>query len=119
MENDKRKLISQKIGKKIYNIRQENHLTREKFAELCDISSQQVYFLEKGDFLPGCATIIDICNQFNVSPSSLLLDALEPNSRVLEESIISDFDKLSKNEKTFIINTVNYMINQFTNKDST
>lgn len=32
MESEKRKLISQKIGKKIYNIRKENNLTREKFA---------------------------------------------------------------------------------------
>ena len=62
MECDRKKILSKNIGNKIYELRKANKLSREKFAEICNLSSQHIYYMEKGEFLPGCLTIIDICN---------------------------------------------------------
>lgn len=113
MDQDRKKEISQKIGKKIYALRKEHNLSREKFAELCNISAQHVYYMEKGEFLPGCITLIDICNQFHISPSELLLDTLPKDSYILEENISNSFNQLSNEEKSFIIQMVNTMIDLF------
>lgn len=52
MEEDIKKEVARKIGNKIYELRKSNKMSREKFAELCNISSQHVYYMEKGIFLP-------------------------------------------------------------------
>lgn len=102
MNEDRKKTISKNIGKRIYELRKSHKLSREKFAETCDLSSQYVYYMEKGDFLPGCITIIDICNNFSITPSELLLDSLELNYNILDETIKSDFSKLSDKDKKFV-----------------
>ncbi len=117
MENDRKKEVALNIGKKIYAIRKENNLTREKFAEACNISAQHVYYMEKGEFLPGCITLIDICNQFHVSPSEILLDSFELNEQVLKETTLSNFDKLSNCEKHIVVSTLDHMIQLFLQKD--
>lgn len=110
MENNRKKEITKEVGKRIYELRKKHNLTREKFAELCDISAQNVYYLEKGDGLPSCITLIDICNQFHISPSKILLDSIETEEHIFEESILTDFNKLSPEDKNFVINMVDSMI---------
>lgn len=102
VDEERKKEISKKIGNRIYELRKSNKLSREKFAELCDISSQHVYYMEKGDFLPGCITLIDICNKFSISPSKILMDSLDINTNIFNESLQQDFSKLSKEDKIFI-----------------
>lgn len=102
MNDDRKKIISKKIGNRIYELRKSNKLSREKFAEICDLSSQHVYYMEKGEFLPGCITLIDICNHFPITPSELLLDSLDMNFDIFNDSIKSDFEKLSDKDKKFV-----------------
>ncbi len=118
MEKSIKKETARKIGKRIYELRKEHNLTREKFAELCDISSQNVYYLENGDTLPSCTTLIDICNQFHISPSKLLFDPVEKEETILDETLLSDFNKLSKENKTFAINMINSMIHLLLEKNT-
>ena len=116
MQEDRKKDIAQKIGKKIYNLRKENKLSREKFAEICDISSQHVYYMEKGEVLPGCITILDICNNFSITPSQLLTDSLNVDLNLFDETIKQEFNKLSMDDKKFlqdlIISTINLLLNK-------
>lgn len=102
MEDAEKSMIAQKIGKRIYNLRKSQNLSREKFAEMCNLSAQYVYYMEKGDFLPGCITIIDICNSFPITPSELLLDSLEIDFDTFNETIKDDFSKLSSSDKKFV-----------------
>lgn len=117
MEDNRKKEVAQKVGKRIYNLRKQHNLTREKFAELCDLSAQNVYYLEKGDGLPSCITLIDICNQFHISPSSLLLDSFETEGHILDETLLSDFNKLSPQDRNFVINMLDSMIHLLLEKD--
>lgn len=118
MEKSIKKETAQKIGRRIYEIRREHNLTREKFAELCDISSQNVYYLENGDTLPSCATLIDICNQFHISPSKLLFDPIEKEEAIFDETLLSNFNRLSPQDKNFVINMVNSMIHLLLEKNT-
>ena len=111
MENNAKKELAQKVGNRIYELRKKNNLTREKFAELCDITSQNVYYLEKGDGLPSCITLIDMCNQFHISPSKLLFDPGEKEETIFNETLLTNFNKLSTQDKNFVINMVDSMIN--------
>ena len=117
MENNRKEEIAQKVGKRIYELRKEHKLTREKFAELCDISAQNVYYLEKGDGLPSCITLIDICNQFHISPSKLLLDSIETEGHIFDETLLTNFNKLSSQDKSFVINMVDSMIHLLLEKN--
>lgn len=115
---EKNKLeVSKKIGNRIYQLRKSKKLSREKFAELCDISSQHVYYMENGDFLPGCITLIDICNRFSISPSQILMDSLDINTDILNESLQQDFLKLTKDDKIFVqellSSTIKLLINKY------
>lgn len=110
MEDNRKKEVAQKVGKRIYELRKHHNLTREKFAELCDLSAQNVYYLEKGDGLPSCITLIDICNQFHISPSKLLFDPIEKEETILDETLLSNFNQLSAQDKNFVIDMVDSMI---------
>lgn len=116
MEENRKKQISKQIGNRIYNLRKEHNLSREKFAEMCNLSSQYVYYMEKGDFLPGCITLIDICNNFEIAPSQLLIDSLNINPNVFCEAIFEDFNKLSSKDKKFlqemIKNTIHLLLEE-------
>jgi len=116
MEKNKKTQIAKSIGEKIYAIRKDNKLTREKFAEACNISAQHVYYIERGEFLPGCITLIDICNQFHVSPTSLLFDTLETDSISLLDTISNDFQKLSKREKQIVMENMSNLIQLLNSK---
>lgn len=118
MQEDRKKEVALKIGKKIYNLRKEKKLSREKFAELCDLSSQHVYYMERGDFLPGCLTIIDICNSFSITPTQLLDDSLNIDFNLFDESIKKDFNKLSIEDKKFLQNLITSTITLLLDKDS-
>ena len=117
MEKGIKRETAQKIGKRIYKLRKEHNLTREKFAELCDISSQNVYYLENGDTLPSCTTLIDICNQFHISPSKLLFDPIEKEETLFDETLLSNFNQLSSLDKVFVINMIDSMIHLLLEKN--
>lgn len=117
MKEDKKKIIAQEIGKRIYNIRKKNQLSREKFAEICNVSSQHIYYMEKGEFLPGCMTIIDICNNFDVSPTELLMDTIDLNGNILEEEIKTSFAKLKEGDKRVVIHLTKCIIEELINKE--
>lgn len=118
MEDKRKKELAQKVGKRIYELRKEHNLTREKFAELCDLSAQNVYYLEKGDGLPSCITLIDICNQFHISPSKLLIDPTETEGNIFDETLLSNFNQLSSQDKNFVINMVDSMIHLLLEKNT-
>lgn len=113
MDFDNRKAeIAQYIGNKIYNLRKEHKLSREQFAEKTNLSPNYIYEIEKGNSVPGCIALIDICNTFGIAPSYLLEDYLDTNVHTASELLNSDFDKLTKYEKKLAIDIINLMANR-------
>lgn len=109
MEDERKETIAQEIGYKIYKLRKQHKLSREKLAEYSNLSPHYIYYLEKGKYLPGCIAIIDLCNALDVTPTQLLSYSLNMNINLFNENIKDDFAKLSDYDKKIIIDLIKSM----------
>lgn len=110
MELDNRKAeIAKYIGNNILNLRKQNKLSREEFAEKTNLSANYIYEIEKGNSIPGCIALIDICNFFGIAPSNLLGEYLDSNIYTVSELINTNFQKLSNYDKKLVIDIINLM----------
>lgn len=113
MELDNRKKeIAQYIGKKIFELRKSKKMSREEFAEKTNLSANYIYEVEKGNSVPGCIALIDICNFCEIAPSSLLEKFLDTNVHTASELTSTNFDKLSNYDKKLIIDMINMLANR-------
>ena len=113
MEIDNRKKeIAQYIGNKILELRKSNKLSREQFAEKTNLSANYIYEVEKGNSVPGCIALIEICNSFNIAPSNLFDKYLETNVHTASELVDSNYENLSDYDKKLIIDMINLMSNR-------
>lgn len=62
------------IGKKIKEIRINNNLTQQEFANKLNVTYQAVSKWENGKNLPDITTLTNICKTFNVDIDTLLID---------------------------------------------
>lgn len=86
-----------KISQKIINIRNDNNLTQEEFAQKLFVSRQTVSNWENGKCYPDMETLIMICDKFNISLDSLIKE---------DKEMIKDIDKkvrFNKRIKFFIL----------------
>ena len=111
MEDERKNIISKEIGNKIYELRKQHKLIREKLAEKASLSPHYIYYLEKGEYLPGCIAIIDLCNALEITPSQLLSSSLNINPNLFFETIKDDFYKLTEYDKKVVIDLIKSMSN--------
>ena len=110
METDSRKYeIAHYIGSQILNLRKLHNLSREQLAEKTNLSANYIYEIEKGNSIPGCIALIDICNTFDVAPSNLFSKYLNTNIYIASELTNSNFKNLSEYDKKLIIDIINLM----------
>ena len=64
------------FGQRIEISRNDRKLTREHLAEICDISTNHLRQIEKGDKLPSMPILVSLCNALEVSPNYLLQDSV-------------------------------------------
>ncbi len=113
MDTDIRKdKMAKYIGNKILELRKANNLTREQFAEKTNLSANYIYEIEKGNSVPGCISLIDICNYFEIAPSNLLGKYLDNNVYTACELVNSNYKKLSNYDKQLIIDMINLLANR-------
>lgn len=113
MEANKEKIeIAQYIGKKIFELRKYHKLSREQFAEKTSLSPNYIYEIEKGNSVPGCIALINICNYFEIAPSIILDKYLDKNVYTASELINTSFQKLSNYDKKIVIDMINLLANR-------
>jgi len=78
------------LGKKIVEVRKNNNLSQEDFAEIFNVSRQTVSSWENNKSYPDIATIIKISDEFNISLDILLKE---------DSKLISVIDKKIKGSK--------------------
>lgn len=84
-----------RISEKLINLRKDNNLTQEEFAEILHVSRQTVSNWETKKFYPDIETLVLISNTFNISLDVLLKD---------DQEMIKKLDKrISKSAKRIII----------------
>lgn len=60
-------LIKEKVGKRIKELRLDNKLTQEKFAELCGLDRTYITSLERGQRNISIVNLEKITNALNIS----------------------------------------------------
>lgn len=61
------------LGERIRNARKQKHLTQEKLAEKCDLSTAYIGHIERGTRSLSIETLIKLSSVLNVSTDYLLL----------------------------------------------
>lgn len=113
MEIDNKKSeIAQYIGKKVLDLRKSKKLSREQFAEKTNLSANYIYEVEKGNSIPGCMALIDICNFCEIAPSNILGKYLDTNIYTVSELTNTSFERLSNYDKKLIIDMINLLANR-------
>lgn len=79
---NKKDALNISIGKRVRSTRELMSLSREHFAELCDISSSFLSDVEHGKKSMTVKTLRKICNVGNVSPNYIVLGISENNSDI-------------------------------------
>ncbi len=92
-----------KIGKFIFRLRTENHLSQYQLADKIPISRQAVSKWERGQTIPDSSTLIQLSKIFNVTINELLNGERKENNSIkeLETTTLSIVDE--HNKKTKII----------------
>ena len=105
----KRTEISKDFGKNLRKIRKDCGFTREELAEKSNLSSNYIYGLETGTYLPGCIALIDLANALNVSTSQLLDKYLNSSNMNIYETINRKVLKLSDSNLNFLLDILDIL----------
>lgn len=71
------------IGKRIRQIRESQHKTREQIAEAAEISPQFLFYIETGQKSMTAKTIVNLAAALNVTTDYLLRGCITPMSKIL------------------------------------
>lgn len=86
-----------KIGQAITNIRKENHLSQEQFAEALQVSRQTISNWENEKSYPDLSMMVTISDKFNISLDYFLKE---------DKNIVTTIDKKVKGNKVLKISLV-------------
>ncbi|MBQ9991586.1 MAG: helix-turn-helix transcriptional regulator [Lachnospiraceae bacterium] len=89
------------VGLRIREIRESQHLSREKFSEKCDISASFLADIERGKKSLSAKTIYKICHSCNISADYIILGHREGFEKDIGIEILRSF---SERETEHIIN---------------
>lgn len=70
------------LGRRIYFVRKEQHMTSEKLSDLCDVNAVFIRQIERGLRLPSVPVLVKICNALEVSANYLLGKDLKYNENI-------------------------------------
>ena len=73
------------LGQTLKDIRKENNLTQEKFAELFNVTRQTVSNWENEKSYPDLLTLITISDKFNISLVQMLKEDIEMAEKLNKE----------------------------------
>lgn len=115
-DSNRRKELSQKFGMNLWELRKNRGLSREQLAEMSNLSTNYIYGLEHGSFLPGFMAIIDLSNSLNTTPSQLLDKYINNKKNFFVEQISQNLDCLTDRDLDLILNIVEFCCNRDKNK---
>ena len=73
------------LGRNIYKARKDRGLSSDKLAELCDVTPSYLRQVEAGNKTPSLSFFVILCDQLQVTPSSLLSGVVQVKEDGREE----------------------------------
>ena len=100
------KELKKLLGENIRRIRKSRGLTQDIFSEKIGIEPSSLSNIENGKSLPSTQTIINIQQQFSVTPNEIFeIDYLR-NNKYLDEAIFSALKELAVERKRVLYKIV-------------
>ncbi len=85
------------LGKRIKEIRNKRGLTQEKLAELVEINTPNISYIENGKFYPSYETFVGLVNALDIEPCELFsFDNMAKSPDELKDEMIEAFNKDEK-----------------------
>lgn len=84
-------IFCKQVGERLRKVREEQHMSRERLAELSDISTKFLYEIEKGRKGLSCVTLHKICMALQVQSDYLLEGTGENNNQTRIEYMTRNF----------------------------
>ena len=84
--------LKKKLGQNIQNLRKQNKITQEKFAEVIGIDPKSVSRIENGNFYPSAETLTAIAKALNVDIYELFVFNNDIPYSQMKNEIISALD---------------------------
>ena len=94
------------IGKNIRKYRNAKKISRDKLAELVDVSLNYLGQIERGEKLPSFETFITIANALEVSADMLLCDVVKASFPVKDTILHDKISKLSDKDRARIYDII-------------
>lgn len=91
------------LGKRIREERKKLNLTQEQLAELVNVSTTYIGFVERGERTITLAKLVNIANALGVSVDYLLCDSVSPDATVQETLLLKLFSSANQKEKNLIL----------------
>ena len=110
-DEKRRTQIAKRLGANLLKLRKEKGYTREELAEKSNLSSNYIYGLENGTYLPGCIALIDLANTLDVTVTKLLNDYMDNKKNTLLENIEKNINSLSDRDINLILNIIDFFNN--------
>lgn len=100
------------LGNKIQFLRKKRGLTQEKLAEMVDMQSNSISFVERGKTFLTVENVEKMAKALNVHPSEFYIsaDLSAPELQELREIVSAKLNRLDKKELLFFINYLDMYI---------
>ena len=99
------------LGKRIREERKKSNLTQEQLAELINVSTTYVGFIERGERTLTLNKLINISNVLGVSVDYLLQDTAVTNSSAEEKLLLQLFSSANSQQKALILEITKLILN--------
>lgn len=103
---------SEKVGKRIQNMRKSRGFTQEVFAEMVDLSTNYISNVECGFKTPRLNTFVTIANALQCDANTLLADVLDVTTTRESGSISQKLLALPIQEQRRILRILEVMIDE-------
>lgn len=99
------------LGKRIREERKKSNLTQEQLAELINVSTTYVGFIERGERSITLDKLVSIATALGISVDYLLRDSVTVNSSTQEKLLLKLFSSANSQQKDFILEMTKLILN--------
>lgn len=99
------------LGKRIREERKKSNLTQEQLAELINVSTTYVGFIERGERSITLDKLVNIATALGISVDYLLRDSVTVNSSAQEKLLLKLFSSANSQQKDFILEMIKLILN--------
>ena len=84
--------VKKLFGKRVKELRKQNHLTQEKLAELIGIDTRNLIKIENGETFPRVQTLENLLEVLNIAPYEIFRNEHLDNRKILRNKIIQKLE---------------------------